>query len=304
MEHTRHPRLAGDVLPAELVHDAIAVALQHRHQGLHACEHLALLCAREQRDDPAVVERIAPLTHLVDGTTERATQLPRIGVDRADDLAHETGEVAAHPRDAAELRTMGDFVDGDPEPEVARPERESLLEPQDVGADVIDGIDVARRAVLLRSAVLRDQQVVLTEDALRQPAEDHAHLRRRHRPADGTDRTLRDALGHPRRQGLQEAAHGRDVGIDPAGAVEHGGVRRAVDAQAGELTDECFGFGGRRGEVGVRVTTERYESASGSRPPKRRAMRAASAQSTGSGVVSVAGVAVAVTRPAGPAAWE
>ena len=214
----------------------------------------------------------------------------------------EAGEVAAHPRHAAELRAMGDLVDGDPEPEVAWPEREPLLEPQDVRTDVVHGVDVGRRGAV-RSTVLRDQQVVLAEDSLRQAS-------RGSRPSGSPTPSDPPTRSGPARRDppirvvkrLQPSAHGRDVGVDPPGAVEHGGTGRAVDPQARELADEGFRFDGGRRESAARDAA-RYESASGSRPPKRRAMRAASAQSTGSGVVSVAGVAVAVTRPAGPAAW-
>ena len=56
---------------AELVHDAVAVTLEQRHQRLHAGERAALLVAGEERDEAAVVERVAPAAELVGRARER-----------------------------------------------------------------------------------------------------------------------------------------------------------------------------------------------------------------------------------------
>ena len=63
---------------------------------------------------------------------------------------------------------MRDLVDRDPQPEVARPEREALLQREDVAADVVDGVG--------RGVVVEHEQVVLPEHALREVAEQHAGL--------------------------------------------------------------------------------------------------------------------------------
>ena len=65
-EHPRHALLAGDVLATEVVHHDVAVAFEHRHQRLHLPEHAALRGRREQSDETAFVERVAPGAHLVD----------------------------------------------------------------------------------------------------------------------------------------------------------------------------------------------------------------------------------------------
>ena len=64
----------------------------------------------------------------------------RIGIDDVERLLHETEEVAAHPRHARELRAVRHLVDRDPQPEVARPEREALLQREDVRPDVVHGV--------------------------------------------------------------------------------------------------------------------------------------------------------------------
>src|SRR2546423_1202204 len=43
LEHARHAFLARDVRPAELVHDAVAMTFEQRHERLHLGEHTALL---------------------------------------------------------------------------------------------------------------------------------------------------------------------------------------------------------------------------------------------------------------------
>src|SRR2546429_7632695 len=43
LEHARHALLARDVRPAELVHDAVAMTFEERHERLHLGEHTALL---------------------------------------------------------------------------------------------------------------------------------------------------------------------------------------------------------------------------------------------------------------------
>ena len=93
-QHARHALLAGDVLAAEIVHHDVAVTFEHRHQRLHLSEHAALLRRREQPDETALVERVAPGAHLVDRARDRAQHRARIGVDELERLAHEPEEVA------------------------------------------------------------------------------------------------------------------------------------------------------------------------------------------------------------------
>ena len=145
VEHARHALLTGDVAPAELGHDDVAVALEQRHQRLHPIEDDALLRRREQADEAALVERVAAVSHLVERTRDRLEHRARVRVDDVERVLHERQEVRAHPRHAGELRAVRHLVDRDPQPEVAGPEREALLQRQDVRADVVDGIAVRRR---------------------------------------------------------------------------------------------------------------------------------------------------------------
>jgi hypothetical protein len=122
---------------------------------------------------------------------------------------------------------MRALVQRDPESEVARPERVPLLEREHVDAHVVDGV-VDRAVVVIRW----NEQVVLAEHPLREPAEEHAELRGRHRASDRGERAAGDALADPLGEWSEEVAHRTDVGVDPTGAVEHEGARRG-SARAG-----------------------------------------------------------------------
>ena len=80
-------------------------------------------------------------------------------------------------------------MQGDPAAEVERPEREPLLEAEDVGSDVVDRVVGGRGR-----GVLGDEQVVLAEHPLGDVAEQESELGPRDPPADRRDR----ALGHAR----------------------------------------------------------------------------------------------------------
>ena len=181
---------------------------------------------RDQRDDPAVVERVASPPKLVGGPDERADDLARIGVDAAEHPLHEREEVVVHPRDAEELRPVRDLVDRDPEPEVAVAEREPLLERQDVGTDVVHRVAVGPAVDTVVVVVIGDENVVLTEDTLGEPAEQHAELRRVDGPPDGCERAARHALPDAARERAEQPAHRPDVGFDPVVTVEHRGRAR------------------------------------------------------------------------------
>ena len=91
VQHPRHARLPGDVLTPELVHDRVAVALEQRHERLHAGERAPLLVAGEEGDEPAVVERVAPVAELVGGAA-RAPARARRGSGSIDDSALSTSD--------------------------------------------------------------------------------------------------------------------------------------------------------------------------------------------------------------------
>ena len=107
-------------LLAEVVHHEVAVAFEQRHERLHLAEHAALLGRRDERDEAAFVERVLPAADRLDRVRQRACERARVGVDELEHLVHERQEVVAHPRNADELRAVGDLVDRDPQPEVAR----------------------------------------------------------------------------------------------------------------------------------------------------------------------------------------
>src|SRR5438128_5560015 len=197
LQHSRHALLSLDVTLSELVHHAIAVAFEQRHQRLHSGERRSVLLRSQQANEAALVERIASATELVDGSYQRLDNLTRLGIDHGERLLHEAKKVVLHPRDAGELRAVRYLVDRNPQAEVARPEREPLLETEDVGADVVDGVGHV-------PVVIRHQQVVLAEDALGEPPEQQSQLRGGDAAPDGRERALRHAWRDAIGEGLQQ----------------------------------------------------------------------------------------------------
>src|SRR5262249_42214678 len=65
-EHPRHALLSLHAARAELVHHPVAVPLEQRHERLHPADGPAVLRGGEQRDEPTVVERVAPLPELLE----------------------------------------------------------------------------------------------------------------------------------------------------------------------------------------------------------------------------------------------
>jgi hypothetical protein len=192
-----------------------------------------------------------PLRSIGGEAAERVEEVLRVGVDGIDGLADQTEEVLAHPRDAGELRPVGDLVERQPVAELARREGELLLEPEDVRAHVVHDV------LVLGVLVLDDQQVVLTEHPRRHPAEDHAHLGGSDAAGHRGEGVRGEVLLEAVRDGSQQALERRDVGADPSlaiGDARPSEPRRA--AQAGGLGDLLLGtssqfleVGGQRGVV-------------------------------------------------------
>ena len=241
LQHARHTRLTGDVLTTELVHHAVAVAFEQRHQGLHVGQRAALLFARDQGDDPAVVEWVPTVAELVGRARQRLHETARIRIDRRQGALHQREVVRLHPRHAGELGPVGDLVDRDPQTEVARAEREALLQREDVAPDVIDRVG--------RRVVVEHEQVVLAEHALGEVPEQHAGLGPRHATADGCDPTARHPFADARGQWGEQAAHRRDVRLHPRRAVDDLGARRARGAETGVVGHERLGLRRDRLEV-------------------------------------------------------
>ena len=197
-------------------------------------------------------------------------------------------------------------MDRDPEAEVAWAEGVPLLEREHVPADVVHRVG--------RIVVVEHEQVVLTEDALREVPEQHTGLGAGDSPAE---------LGATRLLTMRA----------PTRAVS-GASRRCIDVmlastQAARSTTSACATPGARSPVcsatrcsacsvtaakSARNDPERYDDASGSRPAKRRATFAASPQSMGSALPDVEGVdgvaataEVTVTAAAAggsPGAWD
>ena len=139
-------------------------------------------------------------------------------------------------------------MDRDPEPEVARPEGEALLQREDVAAHVVDGVG--------GGFVVEDEQVVLPEHALREVAEEHAGLGARDPPADGSHPARRHALADPCGERREQVLHRRHVGRHPGRPVDHLGPRRTGGLQPGVGGDQGLGLGGDRFEVVAQRTGE------------------------------------------------
>src|SRR5712692_7334349 len=102
---------------------------------------------------------------------------------------------------------MRDLMDGDPQPKIARPEREAFLQREHIATDVVDRVG--------GSVVVEDEEVVLAEDALCEVAEEDAGLGTGHPPPDRRDPTTRHPFTDARGEWSEEPAHRRDVRRHP-----------------------------------------------------------------------------------------
>ena len=112
---------------------------------LHLIEHRPLLGRR--RTSAMTPPSASGLRARADGlgdAAERVDEPLGVGIDRVEHLLDQAEEVRAHPRDAGELGPVGDLVQRQPQPELARREGEPLLERQHVGPDVVDEVLVVR----------------------------------------------------------------------------------------------------------------------------------------------------------------
>ena len=243
VEHARHARLSGNVVASDPVHHAVAVSFEQRHERLHAGERPPLLVGCQERDEPTVVERVAPVAQFFGGARQRLHEAARIGVDRRQRRVDQREVVRLHPRHRRELRPVRALVNRDPQPEVARPERESLLQREDVAAHVVDGVG---RTFLL----VEDEQVVLAEHALREVPEQHTGLGTGDPTPDRRHRAPRHPFADTGGQRFEQAAHRSHVGRHPAGAVDDLRARRTRYAKPGVVCHELLGNGRDRGEVG------------------------------------------------------
>ena len=232
----------------------------------------------EQPTSPPSSSGLWPLPELVGGAASRCSEPAGIGLDDRQRLLDERQEVRLQPRHGRELRAVRHLVDRDPQAEVARPERVPLLEGEDVGADVVDGV-VGRRARRGRRG--RAGRTGRAHAAAMHPSSTPISVPATRRPMGASG--LR-ATRSPTRVGErgEHAAHRRDVGVAPIRAVEHARRRGAGGVQAGEVGDQLLGLGVTAAKS-RRSEPPRYDAAIGSRPANRRATRSARSQSTGSG---------------------
>ncbi len=212
-------------------------------------QRAALLVGCQERDEPAVVERVASVPEFFGRTRQRLHDAARIRVDRRQRRVDQREVVRLHPRHRRELRPVRALVDGDPQPEVAWPEREALLQRQDVAAYVVDGV---RGTFLL----VEDEQVVLAEHALRQVPEQHTRLGAGDPAPDRRNRAPRHSFTDTSGERFEQPTHRPDVGRDPGGAVDDLRPRRTGCTKPGVVGDELLGDGGDRGEVGAQRLRE------------------------------------------------
>ena len=100
-------------------------------------------------------------------------------------------------------------------------------------------------------SVVGHEQVVLTEHALGEVAEQPAHLGGRDAPAHRRERVVREARAEPLHERIEQRPHRRDVRLDPVAPVEHARRRVPGRAQPGVARDEILGADGQRVEVGL-----------------------------------------------------
>ena len=129
----------------------------------------------------------------------------------------------------------------DPEAEVARAEREALLEAQHIGTHVIDRL----------AAIVGHEEVVLAEHPLRDVSQQRTHLGRGDAPADRCEGIVRHLLAEALHQRVEQVAHRREVGVDPLPAIEHHRAHVAGRVQTRVRGDQFLGDDRERTEVGV-----------------------------------------------------
>ena len=147
-------------------------------------------------------------------------------------------------------------MDRDPQPEVARAEREALLERQDVGADVVDGVASGlRRAGGRRRS--GDEQVVLAEHALARGSR-AARPSRSPRPAGSTGANGLCARRAPNRCMSGSSSDRIDAMFDSTQSRRSStrAERVARRAQPGVARDEILGPDRQRVEVGLQRRRE------------------------------------------------
>ena len=261
---------------AELVHHACC-------RGLRAATSAPARCASAPRCSSLASRATSPpsssgLRPLRISSAARARACTtRSGSGSIDDerVVDQRQEVGLHPRHAGELRPVGHLVDRDPQPEVARAEREPLLEREDVGADVVDGVGRGRRR-RARAGRTGRARAARTSRAARR-----ARCRRRAgrsaRPGCAAMRSPTRAVSGASRRCIDATlASTHAAAVDDLRRARGPGARSpvysATSASASAVT----------ASKSSRSDSARYEPASGSRPAMRRATRSASAQSIGS----------------------
>ena len=156
-------------------------------------------------------------------------------------LSHQADEVIAQPGHRRELHPVGDLVQSQPEPELARDEFVPLLDRHHVGSDVIDQI-------LVFGILVADQEVVLTQDPGGHVGQHQAELGAAHDPTGGQRGMpallARAVLLNVGQRRSDQSLHGADVGGRPLGPIGHLGSSQPVGrVQAGGLTDQELGPG-------------------------------------------------------------
>ena len=225
---------------------------------------------------PPSASASAALAQLLDDAARRRRAAAAGRVDGVERLAHEVEVVLAQPGHAGELGPVGDLVEGQPQPELARREGEALLEGEHVGPDVVHDVLVVRGS---SSSSTSRSYWPSTRPAIhpsRTPTSSPA-TRLATAPVDRAGAGV-ELVGERPEQPLERA----DVGVDPAGAVgDPGPGRTGQRAQPGGLGRRAprprrWPRRSRAGASGPGTTRRRAHG-----PTARTATRSASCQSTG-----------------------
>ena len=129
-----------DQVPGGTVHRDVAVTFEETHHPLDRAERLQLLRRRESTDEPGLGKWVPAGPDVDSHASECFQHLAWVGRRDRDAAFDQVEKVSPQPRHSGELGTVSQFVQRDPEPELAGFEPVPTLQRDDVRPHVVHGV--------------------------------------------------------------------------------------------------------------------------------------------------------------------